>query len=208
MVFFILFWYHGPLFLFLRFWFLVDDSQHFNGIQSGLSLFVLFWFSPISLTCADHFYFADRVCDPGPGSGLFLSGSFFCSLISLNRSNALEPDRTALLRFEQTDKKKDWTKKQTEKTEQANTKNKLVFIAPIASNQTALYCYTLNFKLKQTDKQKTEINCDDIRWSKMGCKSYSVKPNGNENYVVYKYQDNMENRWLKLRVMLASGKTE
>ena len=66
---------------------------------------------------ADRFYFADRVCDPGPGSGLFLSGSFFCSLISLNRSNALEPDRTALLRFDQ----KHGIKKQTEQTEQANT---------------------------------------------------------------------------------------
>ena len=118
---------------------------------------------------ADRFYFADRVCDPGPGSGLFLSGSFFCSLISLNRSNALEPDRTALLRFKQ----KNWTKKQTEQTEQANTKNELVFIAPIAFNQTALYCYTLNFKLKQTDKQKTEINCDYIRLSKIGCKSFN-----------------------------------
>ena len=157
---------------------------------------------------ADRFYFADRVCDPGPGSGLFLSGSFFCSLISLNRSNALEPDRSALLRFEQTDKKKTGQKSKQKNRTSKHKKNKLVFIAPIASNQTALYCYTLNFKLKQTDKQKTEINCDDIRWSKMGCKSYSVKPNGNENYVVSKYQDNMENRWLKLRVMLASGKTE
>ena len=111
--FWILFWHHDLLFLFLGFWFLFyNDSQHSTGPKSGLSLFFL---SAISEMFADRFYFADRVCDPGPGSGLFLSGSFFCSLISLNRSNALEPDRTALLRFQQTDKKKDWTKKQTEK---------------------------------------------------------------------------------------------
>ena len=114
--FWILFWHHGPLFLFRRFWFLFyNDSQHSTGPKSGLSLFFL---SAISEMFADCFYFADRVCDPGPGSGLFLSDSFFCSLISLNRSNALEPDRTALLRFEQ----KHGTKKQTEQTEQANTK--------------------------------------------------------------------------------------
>ena len=101
-----------PCFCFL------DFGSYFIMTRNILLALSLFFLCAISEMLADRFYFADRVCDPGPGSGLFLSGSFFCSLISLNRSNALEPDRTALLRFDQ----KHGTKKQTEQTEQANTK--------------------------------------------------------------------------------------